>query len=112
MGMPVAKTLTGTSVLTWTPDWMQSPFAVAIALTVNTTGVNGTALLEYALQSPNAVDVNGTATPQWFPLIALTAVSATTTFTVPCFALRASVVTATATSSWTVMFVQQTYPGS
>lgn len=110
MPMPAIVTLTGTAVLTWTPDWMQTPFEISLALVTNTTGVNGTAVLEYSLQSPNAVDVNGTATPTWFPLIALTAVSATASFTTPCQALRAMIVTATATSSWTVMFVQATFP--
>ena len=110
MPMPVVATLLGTAVLTWTPDWMQSPFAIGVGLTTNTSGVNGTAILEYAMQSPNAVDVNGTATPTWFLAIAFTGASATALFEVPCQALRVSIATATATSSWTVNFVQQTFP--
>lgn len=110
MPMPVVATLTGTAVLTWTPDWMQAPFEVGIGLVTNTSGVNGTAILEYALQSPNAVDINGTATPTWFPLIALTGANATANFTTPCQALRVTIATATATSSWTVHFVQATFP--
>ena len=110
MPMPAIVTLTGTAVVTWTPDWMQTPFEISIALVTNTTGTSGTAVLEYALQSPNAVDVNGTSTPTWWPLIALTGANATARFTTTCQALRASVVTANATSSWTVMFVQSTFP--
>lgn len=110
MPMPVVANLLGTATFTWTPDWMQSPFAVGVALTTNTSGVNGSAILEYALQSPNAVDVNGTSTPLWFTAVAFASVSSTSTFTTPCQALRVRVATATATSSWTVNFVQQTFP--
>ncbi len=110
MGMPTSTTLIGTASHVWFPDWMQTPFVVGIGLTVNTTGVNGTAIVQYSFDKVNAgIDVLGTTTPTWFPLIALAAVGGTANFTTPCQMIRVSVVTANETSSWTVNFVQATF---
>ena len=110
MGVPALITLNGTASAVWMTDWMQNPFVVGIGLVTGTTGVNGTATVNYALQNPSgAQDVNGTTTPNWFPLITVTAANATALFTTPCYALQVVVATATATSVWTAMFVQATY---
>jgi hypothetical protein len=110
MGMPTLLTVAGTASAVWFPDWMQVPFQIGIGLVTNTTGVNGTAVVEYSFQKGNFTsDVGGTTTPTWFPLIAETGVNATSLMTTPCQMLRVNVVTATATSSWSVMFVQATF---
>lgn len=106
MGMPALLTLTGTASTIWTPDWMQQPFQVGIGITTGTSGVNGTAIVEMSFSDVNTVDVNGVASPVWFPVIGVTGANATANFTTPCQALRFSIVTATATSVWTANFVQ------
>ncbi len=118
MGMPTQTTIIGTASHIWFPDWMQTPFSVGIGLTTNTTGVNGTAIVEYSFNNINyntgtaalpTGDPLATSTPTWFPLVALAAVGATANFTTPCQMIRVNIVTATATSSWTVQFVQATF---
>ena len=112
MARPVLLTLNGTASAVWTPDWMENPFIIGMTANTGTTGVNGTAIIEYTLQNPNFTsgDVGGTTTPNYFTVIALTGATATATFQIPCQAIRASVVTATATSVWTFAFVQATTP--
>ncbi len=110
MAKPVLLTLNATASAVWTPDWMENPFSLGITAYTGTTGVNGTAILEYTLQNPNPNEAGGTSTPNYFPLVALTGANATAHFQTPCQAIRASVVTATATSVWTFAFVQATTP--
>jgi hypothetical protein len=111
MGMPALLTINGTGSTIWMTDWMQQPFQIGIGVTTGTTGVNGTAIVECTFSDPNPVDVNGvsSASVVWFPVIALTGANATANFTTPVQALRASVVTATATSAWTFNFIQPTF---
>lgn len=112
MARPVILTLNGTASAVWTPDWMENPFVIGMSANTGTTGINGTAIIEYTLQNPNFTsgDVGGTTTPNYFTVVALTGVNATANWTTPCLAIRASVVSATATSSWTFAFVQATTP--
>jgi hypothetical protein len=109
MGMPALLTQNGTGSTIWMTDWMQQPFQIGIGLATGTTGVNGTAIIEASFQNPNAGDVNGTSTPVWWTVIALTAANASANFTTPVQALRFSVVTATATSTWQANIVQPTF---
>lgn len=110
MARPVLLTLNGTGSAIWTPDYFENPFSIGMSAVTGTTGVNGTAVIEYTLMDPNTVDVDGVASPTWFTVVALTAANATANFTTPCQAIRASVATATATSSWKFNFVQATSP--
>lgn len=119
MGMPVFLQFNGTGSSIWYPDWMQVPFEVGVSLQTHTSGVNGTAILEYSFDSinyntgtaalPITGDANATSTPQWLPIVALSGASSTAKFTTPCQMIRISIVTATATSVWTVRFVQATF---
>lgn len=110
MGRPTLITLNGTASAVWTPDWMENPFVVGITLNTGTTGVNGTAIIEYTLADPNTVDAVSTTAPNYFTIVALTGANATANWTTPCQAIRVSVVTATATSVWQAAFVQATTP--
>lgn len=109
MGMPALLTINGTGSAIWMTDWMQPFFQVGIGITTGTTGVNGTAIVECTFSDVNTIDVNGVTSPVWFSVIALTGANATANFTTPVQAFRASVVTATATSSWSFNFIQPTF---
>src|SRR5258708_32113940 len=108
MGKPAVLTQTGTGTVIWTPDWALTPFSIGIGLITNTTGVNGTATVDVTFSDINTVDVNGVATSAatWFSVIGPVGANATANFTTPVQAIRMNVITATATSSWTVNFVQ------
>lgn len=110
MASPALLTINATASAVWWPDSWDTTFNVHVTAVTATTGVNGTAIVEFAMRSPNVQDVNGTSTPTWFTLMALTGANATAILTRPCVAIRASVVTATATSSWEFNFVQATSP--
>ena len=113
MGMPTTLTQTGTGTLIWYADWMQNPFSVGIGLVNGSTGVNGTATIDICFQSldpnfPNSVATSSSTA--WFNFVAATAGTSTfTTCSVPCQAMRLNVITATATTVFTVNFVQATY---
>ena len=114
MPMPTVLSQTGTGTVIWTgPDWMQTPFVVGIGLVNGSTGVNGTATIDACLQSFDTAQATSVATSSataWFTVVGPT--SATSTLAIcstPCLALRLNVITATATSAFTVNFVQATF---
>lgn len=116
MGNPALLTVNGTGSAIWTPDWSQNPFVVSIGICGNSSGVNGTAAVDFSLFDMASVDVNGLSTATvataWVNTVAaagFTSQMVVSNFTTPCQALRVNVMTATATSSFSVMFVQATY---
>lgn len=104
MAMPALLTLNATSSAVWTPDWMENPFVVGIQAVTNTSGVNGTAIIEASM------NFGMVQTATFFTVVPVTGASTTANFTTPVQAFRASIVTATATSSWGIVFVQATTP--
>ncbi len=108
MGMPAVIAQTGTGSVVWVPDWTQTPFQVGIGLIAGTTGVNGTCNIDVSFSNVNAVDINGVASTSatWFTIISLATANATANYTTPVQAFRLNVITATATSLFTVNFVQ------
>src|SRR5262245_29495451 len=108
MGMPFTTTVLGTGAAYFIPDWTQTPFQVGLSVITNTSGVNGTCTVDVTFSDINPQDVNGVAiaSATWFSIVAATGANATANFTTPVQAMRINVVTATATSSWTVNFVQ------
>lgn len=116
MGMPAQLTVNGTASAIWTPDWMQNPFVLSIGIAGNSSGVNGTAQIDYSLFDVNSVDVNGLSTSNiataWINIqttAAYTSQMVVTNFTTPCQAIRVISNTATATSVFTVVIVQATF---
>lgn len=113
MPMPALYSQTGTGAVIWYADWMQDPFSIGIGLINGSTGVNGTAQIDICFQSldpniPNNVATNSSTA--WFNIVAPTSATSTLAIcTTPCVALRLNVITATATSVFTVNFVQATY---
>ncbi len=108
MGMPLSTTIVGTGTFIFTPDWSQAPFQVGLSVITGTSGVNGTATVDVTFSDINPVDSVGIAiaSATWFTIVGPTAANATANFTTPVQAMRMAVNTATATSSWTVNFVQ------
>lgn len=110
MPMPAVLTVngTGTSAI-WQPDWMQTPFNVAIGTIV--TGGAGYSV-EFTLD--NLSGATATAT-NWYSHATITGLSVSTTGNIqfPVRGLRLNLVTAASiASSVTVNFIQATYPGS
>lgn len=108
MGMPISTTVTGTGTAYVIPDWTQSPFQIGLSVITNTSGVNGTCTVDVTFSNINTTDIGGVAiaSATWFSIVAATGANATANFTTPIQALRMNIVTATATSSWTLNFVQ------
>lgn len=108
MPMPAVLTRNGTGTsAVWTPDWMQNPFVVGIAL--NPAGATGAIEATYdSLASPTATAGNVT----WFTVVALAGAFASATMTSPVQGFRINVATALSTGVITATFVQATYPGS
>jgi hypothetical protein len=110
MPMPAVLTQngTGTSAI-WQPDWMQSPFNIAIGTIV--TGGAGYSV-EFTLD--NLAPATATAST-WYTHATISALSVSTTGNIqfPVRGLRLNVITAASiASSVTVNFIQATYPGS
>jgi hypothetical protein len=114
MGMPALLTAnaTGTTAV-WTPDWMQTPFSVAIAASViSTGGVAPGYNIEYTL---NDLDAQGIGTSPanavWFVANSAiaTTVAVSIALTSPVRGLRINLVTATATTFIQANFIQATF---
>ncbi len=111
MPMPAVLTATGTSVVYWTPDWMQTPFNLGMSLAVTTAGtctVDGT----FSNIQTSTIEANGVGPTgaTWFPIIGLGNVAATASYTTPIQALRLNMVTANATGQMVLTVIQATGP--
>lgn len=108
MPMPAVLSQTGTGVVYWTPDWMQSPFNLGVGLRA------GTAAITVSVDGSFDNFSVGTANMNWFNIAttSLTTTLVTATLTTPIQSVRLNVVSAVATSVATATIVQATYPGS
>jgi len=124
MGMPTILTQnqTGTSAI-WFPDWMQSPFSIAIqAIATGAPTYN----IEYTLDN---IDIAANTTTNtlnnslsnattagaatWFQsAITGQTISTTGTIAAPVRAIRVNIVSSSATAFLVATFIQATYPGS
>lgn len=103
MGMPTVITQSGTGLsAVWTPDWMQTPFSVGMAV----VPAGATTTVQATYDDLNSI---AAASAVWFTVMTVTGINATAALTAPVRGLQLNVVTSLSTGIVTATFIQATF---